>query len=101
MDTLSSAVASDIEHDVRRLRIEVGDEKHDGRIELQGSLGTIEQRDAVVAQLEQHQCLNEVEKGKTTPARDKQRINYQIEAVVRCPGDARPQKSRTSRRRRD
>jgi hypothetical protein len=99
LDALSSAISADIVHDVRRLRVEVGDEKHEGRMELQGSLGTIEQRDAVVTHLEKHDCFNEVEKGKTTPARDKQRINYQIEAVVRCPGDARPQKKRSSRRR--
>jgi general secretion pathway protein L len=99
LDAISNAIASDIVHDVRRLRVEVGDEKHEGRIEMQGSLGTIEQRDAVVTQLEKHDCFDEVEKGKTTPARDRQRINYQIEAVIRCPGDARPQTKRTSRRR--
>ncbi len=89
-DTLaavSSLVAEGVEHEVRRLRIDVAQDKKEGRMELQGSLTTLEERDSMVEALEGHPCFHDIERGKTTPARGKERINYQIEATLRCPGD--------------
>ena len=84
--TMSSVISDDIGHQVRRLRIDVADEKREGTFELQGILGRIEERDSIVTGLEAHECFDEIKAGRTTPAGD--RINYQLEAVVRCEGDA-------------
>lgn len=91
---ISEAIPSTIKHDIRRIRIEVGDDKREGRLELQGSLTSIEERDAVAAKLEQHECIHEIERGRTTPARGDQSINYQLEAVIRCGGDPAPKKNK-------
>jgi general secretion pathway protein L len=88
LNVVSGSISPEVTHDVRRLRIEVGDDKHDGVIELQGSLSTIEQRDEVAEALAKHPCFGEVKKGKTSPAREANRINYQLETSIRCPGDA-------------
>jgi general secretion pathway protein L len=87
---ISAAVPSEISHEVRRLRIDVADEKREGQVELQGVLDSLTQRDEVVAGLEKHPCFREIQLGRTTPAGTGDRINYQIEALVRCPGEADP-----------
>ncbi len=101
LDTLSKTISPDIVHDINNLRIEIGDEKHEGRFELKGTLGSIEQRDEVAAKLEAHECFGDVKKGRTTTARDKERINYQLEAVIQCPGDASAKSSKKNRRKSD
>jgi general secretion pathway protein L len=87
---ISASVKEGVVHEVRRLRIEVEGEKHEGRIELQGALGSIEQRDGLIAELQQHDCIKEIESGKTSPAPGQNQINYQLEATIRCPGEAAP-----------
>lgn len=88
---ISSAVAPEIEHELRRLRVDLADEKREGTLELQGTLSSIEERDAIIRALTEHACFGEIEPGRVTPAGGKDRINYQIEAVVRCPGEAPPE----------
>jgi Tfp pilus assembly PilM family ATPase len=92
MGALSSAVSEDITHEIRRLLIEVADEKREGRMELQGVLDSLGQRDKIVNQLEQHPCFHDIQLGRTSPAggAEQNRINYQIEAVVQCPGETSP-----------
>lgn len=87
MGALSASVPESITHEVRRLRIEISDEKREGRLELQGSLDSLAQRDEIVAKLEEHPCLRDIELGRTTPAGGDNRIAYQFEALVQCPGD--------------
>ena len=41
---VSAAVDPAVHHEVRRLRIDVADEKQKGQVELQGSLGRLEER---------------------------------------------------------
>lgn len=84
---ISETVRPDVVHEVRQMRIEVGDDRRDGRVELQGELASLEQRDALVANLQAHACFDGIEKGRTRPSRDKARINYQIEADLHCGGD--------------
>jgi general secretion pathway protein L len=84
---LSASIKPEISHEVRRLLIEVADEKREGRMELQGSLDSLAQRDEVVSQLEHHPCFHDIELGRTTPNGNQNRINYQIEAVVQCEGE--------------
>jgi len=93
---ISAAVPTEIKHEIRRVRVEVGDDKHEGRLELQGTLSSIEERDAVAAKLEQHECFHAIERGRTTPARGGDSINYQLEAVIRCGGAPATKKSKKS-----
>jgi general secretion pathway protein L len=90
---LSGSIGTEISHEVRRLSIEVADEKREGRVELQGALGSLAQRDDVVAQLQKHPCFHQIELGRTSPAagQDSSRINYQIEASLQCPGEGNTQ----------
>lgn len=88
LQAVSARVPQNVVHEVRRLRIEVADDKRDGRLELQGTLATLEQRDALAAELLGHPCFNELEKGRTTPSKDRSKINYQLEATIHCPGDS-------------
>jgi hypothetical protein len=86
---LSASVPDEITHEVRRLTIDVADEKREGTMELQGALASIAQRDQLVGELSKHPCFRDNEKGKTSPARGEDMIQYTIEAVVQCPGEGR------------
>ncbi|MDH5673462.1 MAG: pilus assembly protein PilM [Myxococcales bacterium] len=83
---LSGAVDPEVVHEVRRLSIDITEEKGEGRLELQAKIGTLGERDELVAQLEKHPCFRDIERGKTTPVRGEDRINYQLEVELRCPG---------------
>lgn len=95
MEVVSQSVDKDIKHEVRRLRVEIGDEKHDGRLELQGMVSSIEERDAIASKLEKHPCFSELEKGKTTSVRGQDTISYQLEAAIQCPGARSGKKKKT------
>ena len=97
LNIVSGSIAPEIVHDVRRLRIEVGDDKREGVLELQGTLSTIEQRDEVAAKLDEHPCFGEVKKGKTSPGREENRIKYQLETTIRCPGNGAPSKRKSAK----
>lgn len=84
---ISGAVPSDITHELRRMRIDLAEEKKEGQMELQGSLGSIEQRDVIVSQLEAHGCFKEIQRGRTSPGRSADTLSYQLEAKLICPGD--------------
>jgi len=84
---LSDAVPEEITHEVRHLRISLAEEKKEGQIELQGGLGSIEQRDVVVSKLEAQGCFREIQRGRTSPGRNAEQLNYQLEAKLGCPGD--------------
>jgi general secretion pathway protein L len=84
---ISASVPSDITHEMRHMRIDLAEEKKEGQVELQGSLGSIEQRDLIVAQLEAHGCFKEIQRGRTSPGRTADTLNYQLEAKLMCPGD--------------
>jgi general secretion pathway protein L len=101
LGALSSAVGQDINHEVRRLVIEVADEKREGRMELQGALDSLVQRDSIVSQLERHPCFHDIQLGRTSPAGGNQnRINYQIEAVVECPGEGQADTNKSGQKKR-
>lgn len=84
---VSAAIAPEITHEVRRLQLEVADEKREGRMELQGVIPSLSDRDAIVNKLGSHPCFHDIELGKTTPIGNDNRINYQIEATLQCPGE--------------
>lgn len=87
LSVLSGAIEADVEHEVRRLRIEIGDDKRVGRIELQGKVSSLEQRDTIATQLDAHPCISELEQGKTSSVRGSDNIKYQLEAEIQCPGE--------------
>ena len=101
LEILSSSVSEDISHELRRLRIEVGDDKHEGHLEIQGLLASIEQRDAIASKLEEHPCFSDIDKGKTTSGRGQSEISYQLEAVIQCPGEATSAKKKRKAARSD
>lgn len=83
-----------IVHEVRHLRIDLAEDKKEGKVELQGALASIEQRDAIVTQLEAHGCFRDIQRGKTSPGRSAEQVNYQIEAKVQCPGEVSTKKKK-------
>ncbi|MFI5306617.1 MAG: type IV pilus biogenesis protein PilM [Polyangiales bacterium] len=87
VEAVSAAVAPSISHEVRRLSVEVADEKREGRMELQGVLDSLVQRDEIVSALEKHPCFHDIQLGRTSPGNTDNKISYQIEATVQCPGD--------------
>jgi general secretion pathway protein L len=93
---ISDAVPEEITHEVRHMRIDLAEDKKEGQLELQGALASIEQRDAVVAKLEAHGCFREIQRGRTSPGRTADQINYQIEAKLQCPGEGATKKRKKS-----
>lgn len=96
LDAISAAIPTTVTHDTRRLTIELGDEGRPGHFELQGSVSTIGERDQIAEELRKHVCFRALETGRTTPAVGQDRLNYQIEADISCPGDARATKRRST-----
>lgn len=84
---ISASIPEDIKHEVKRMRIDVAQEKSEGRLELQGALESLGNRDTIVSKLEEQGCFRDIELGRTSPIPGQSMINYQLEAVVQCPGE--------------
>lgn len=84
---ISAAIPEEIKHEVKRVRIDVAQEKHEGRLELQGALESLGSRDTIVGKLQAQGCFRDIELGRTSPIPGQSLINYQLEAVVACPGE--------------
>lgn len=84
---ISASIPEEIKHEVKRMRIDVAQEKHEGRLELQGALESLGSRDTIVSKLEEQGCFRDIELGRTSPIPGGTMINYQLEAVVACPGE--------------
>jgi general secretion pathway protein L len=92
---ISEAVPVEISHEVRHMRIDLAEDKKEGQLELQGGLASIEQRDAILTKLEAHGCFRDIQRGRTSPGRAADQVNYQIEAKVQCPGEGNVKKRKT------
>ena len=90
LGAVSASIPADVAHEVRRLRVEVADEKRQGQLELVGLIESLGKRDRIADELRKHPCFREIELGKTTPTGGDNRINYTVEATVQCPGQADP-----------
>lgn len=102
LDLVSQSVPIEIVHNTRRLHIELDDDGHGGRFELQGRVASVAERDSIAEVLESHECVHDLEKGRTSPGPGNEGLNYQIEATLRCPGAPAPEeRGRRRRRRRD
>lgn len=100
LDSVSGAIPSEIVHNTRRLSIEIDDEAHDGRFEIQGTVATIAERDTIAEQLEGHECFRQVKRGPTSPGPRNEGLNYRLEVDVRCPGAPEPAKTKRGNNRR-
>jgi hypothetical protein len=83
LEAISQSIPPDIQHDTRRLLIEIDDEGDTGRFEIQGTVGSIADRDRLVDELQSHPCFAEVEKGSISTAVE-DRKDYKLEVKVRC-----------------
>lgn len=101
LHAMSSRIPGEVTHDTRRLVIEIDDEERSGRFEIQGTVDNQAAFDGVAAALDDHECFGEVTQGRTTPAPGQEKLNYQMEGAIRCPGDGPPpgaSKNRNARR---
>ncbi|TFH31881.1 MAG: hypothetical protein E4H00_02615 [Myxococcales bacterium] len=83
LEGISQSIPTDIEHDTRRLMIEIDDEGDNGRFEMQGTVGSIADRDRLVDGLRAHPCFADVEKGSISTA-VADRKDYKLVVKVRC-----------------
>jgi general secretion pathway protein L len=87
LSAVSSAIPEELTHELRHMRIDVAQEKSEGTLELRGVLESLGGRDSIVSLLEQQGCFRDIQLGRTSPVPGQQLINYQLEAVVQCPGE--------------
>ena len=88
LEAISESIPADIQHDTRRLLIEIDDVGESGRFEIQGTVGTIAERDRLVDELQAHRCFADAEKGSISTAVG-DRKDYKIAVKVAC--EAAPQ----------
>jgi len=84
LGAISAAVPDTILHDARRLEITIDDTGQTGTFALQGQIPDLTARDMVAEALDAHDCIEEVERGKTSSMGE--RKNYTLEGVIACPG---------------
>jgi general secretion pathway protein L len=87
LDAVSRSMPGDIIHSLRKLLIEIDDQAREGTLELHGRVASITERDQVAQALEDHECLDRVVPGPTTPGRGEEGLNYRLEVEIQCPGD--------------
>jgi Tfp pilus assembly PilM family ATPase len=83
LEAISESIPADIQHDTRRLLIEIDDDGDTGRMELQGTVSSIAERDRLVEQLQTHPCFADVEKGSISTA-VADRKDYKLVVKVKC-----------------
>lgn len=98
LGAISASVPTEVEHDVSRLHIDLGDDRSGGRFEMQATVDSIEDHTQVVQALTQVPCFREVELTSSTQATDDRR-SYRVSGEIQCPGDA-PREETSSRSRR-
>jgi general secretion pathway protein L len=87
LDAVSRSMPEDIVHSLRKLVVEIDDQSREGTLEIHGRVASITERDQVAQALEDHECLDRVIPGPTTPGRGEEGLNYRLEVDVHCPGD--------------
>jgi Tfp pilus assembly PilM family ATPase len=83
LEAISESIPDDIQHDTRRLLIEIDDDGDTGRFEIQGTVGSIAERDTLVDELQAHRCFADVEKGSISTA-VADRKDYKVVVRVEC-----------------
>lgn len=88
LEAISESIPKDIQHDTRRLLIEIDDDAKTGRFEIQGTLGSIAERDRLVEELQAHRCFADAEKGSISTAVE-DRKDYKVAVRVECERSTR------------
>jgi hypothetical protein len=83
LEAISESIPAEIQHDTRRLLIEIDDDGDNGRFEIQGTVGSIAERDRIVDALQAHSCFADFEKGSISTAVE-DRKDYKLSVRVRC-----------------
>lgn len=91
LEAISESIPADIPHDTRRLLIEIDDDGVTGRFEIQGTVGSIAERDRLVEELQSHRCFADVEKGSISTAVG-DRKDYKVTVKVECEAPSKPGK---------
>lgn len=86
LGVISGAVALGVTHDARKLEITFDEGGQTGKFELQGQIPDLTMRDAVAETLEAHECIEQLERGKTSTTPGQDRKSYTLEGVIACPG---------------
>lgn len=94
LGAISAAVPQAVTHDTRRLEITLDEGGQTGSFTLQGQVPDLEKRDLIADALDAHDCLEQIERGKTSTMPGQDRKNYQLEGVIACPGAKRPTKGK-------
>lgn len=94
---VSGAVPDGVTHDLSRLAIDLGDARSGGHLEIQGTVGRVEDAERIFQSLGEVPCFQELELGPATTTADGRR-NYRIEGDILCPGAAGPESGRRRRR---
>lgn len=81
---VSEKIPEAIVHNARLFLVELPHEKTPGRLQLEGTVPSITKRDEIAANLMQHPCVRDMQKGRVSPTVDNTGVNYQLEAVLRC-----------------
>jgi len=94
LEAISESIPEDIQHDTRRLLIEIDDDGDNGRVEIQGTVGSIAERDRLVDEIQEHPCFADAEKGSISNAVG-DRKDYKLVVKVKCDDKpSRPKKGR-------
>ncbi|HEX6245812.1 MAG TPA: hypothetical protein VFZ61_33035, partial [Polyangiales bacterium] len=86
LGVISGAVQSGVLHDTRKLEITFDEGGQTGKFELQGQIPDLAARDAVAEAIEAHDCIEQLERGKTSTTPGQDRKSYLLEGVIACPG---------------
>jgi hypothetical protein len=90
LGAISAAVPVGTVHDTRKLEITLDETGQTGSFELQGQLPDLSARDQVADALDAHECIEQLERGKTSTVPGQERKNYTLSGTIICPGAARP-----------
>jgi Tfp pilus assembly PilM family ATPase len=83
LEAISESIPVEIQHDTRRMLIEIDDDGERGRFEIQGTVGSIAERDTLVESLQAHRCFSDVDKGSISTAVG-DRKDYKVAVRVEC-----------------
>jgi hypothetical protein len=86
LGAISAAVPESIVHDTRKLEISIDETGQTGSFELQGQIPDLAARDQVADALDAHDCIEQLERGKTSTVPGQERKNYTLSGTIACPG---------------
>ncbi len=89
-----------VTHDTRKLEISLDETGQTGSFELQGQLPDLAARDLVADALDGHECIEQLERGRTSTVPGSEKKSYTLSGTIACPGAAKEQtQGRLVRRR--